>query len=265
LTEPEQAAGLVAGPKWPLAKTAWRLARELPPGRSLGLVCRGCDARAVAEMEKLNQLRLGTVLPIGLSCSPAQAQACRCATPFPPGADPRPGINLSGIGDAPSLTAGPDRLDRWQAHFSRCLKCYGCRNVCPVCTCPTCKLEDDAYVPLGSLPPDPLAFHLIRAMHVADRCVACGACQDSCPSGLPLLALHQAARRALQERTGYLSGSSEPSPLLLAGRREGPLGMAQPQWTDTLSDSSTGPGGPGGLGGPSGPDGEHQAGGRDHG
>ena len=137
----------------------------------------------------------------------------------------------------------PGRLDLWRQHFQRCIKCYGCRNACPICVCPTCKLGDDEYAALGMVPPEPLAFHLIRAMHLADRCVGCGACQDSCPSELPLLALHLAVRKALRERTGYVSGTSARSPLLTAGREEGIAGVPGPLWEDTLENRSSGGGG----------------------
>lgn len=122
----------------------------------------------------------------------------------------------------------------------RCIKCYGCRNSCPICICPTCKLEQDDYVTLGSLPPDPFAFHLIRAMHLSDRCVGCGACQEACPSGLPLLALHLSLRRSLRERHGYASGGPEKSPVLTSGFQEGSLGAPAPAWLDT---SGQNPGG----------------------
>ncbi len=216
---------LVIEPKWPLAKTAWLIARSLTAGEGIGLVCRGCDMRAVIELEKAGQLRPGAVRPMGLHCSDEQAAACRCETPFPPG-DPREAERPPAATPAPALD--PERLDAWRAHFSRCIKCYGCRNACPMCVCPACKLEDDGYVTLGRLPPDPLTFHLIRAMHLADRCVGCGACQESCPAGLPLLDLHLAMRSVLRERTGYVSGTSEPSPLLKPGSDDGPL------WEDTL-------------------------------
>ncbi|MFZ2448883.1 MAG: 4Fe-4S binding protein [Syntrophobacteraceae bacterium] len=232
----DETARLVPGPRWPLAKTAWRLARFLPEGTSLGLVCRGCDIRALEELVKAGQLRPGAVRTIGFSCSADQAGACLCETPFPPGHEPAAGVDPMSLPAVLALTTGPDRLDLWRDHFRRCIKCYGCRNACPLCVCPSCKLEEDGYVTLGMVPPDPLAFHLIRAMHLADRCVGCGACQESCPSGLPLLALHLAMRRALRERTGYVSGAAALSPLLTAGREEGSAGAAGPLWEDTLEE-----------------------------
>jgi ferredoxin len=95
-------------------------------------------------------------------------------------------------------------------------------------------------VPQGCAPPEPFVYHLIRAMHLADRCVGCGACQESCPSGLPLLALHLHLRRALKERHAYESGTSALSPLLTAAKQEGPLGAPAPGWEDTRPNASGG-------------------------
>lgn len=239
-TSVEETSSLVLGPRWPLAKTAWRIGGSLPEGKSLGLVCRGCDIRALEELVKAGALRPGAVSTIGVSCSEEQAAACMCETPFAPGEEPRSGIDPMSVPAVRRLSLEPGRLDLWKEHFRRCIKCYGCRNSCPICVCPSCKLEENDYVTLGYAPPDPLAFHLIRAMHLADRCVGCGACQDSCPSGLPLLSLYLAMRNALRARTGYVSGTKALSPLLTAWREEGPAGFGAPLWEDTLRDFKPG-------------------------
>jgi ferredoxin len=233
-------ADLTLEPKWPLAKTAWRAAREMPAGESLGLVGRGCDLRALAELEKAGQLRPGAVRAAPVPCSAEQGAACLCPTPWPPGGEVAPGVEFLTDAATASLLRDADRADRWREHFSRCIKCYGCRNACPLCTCPECKLEEDGYVAQGRIPPEPLAFHLIRAMHLADRCVGCGACQEACPAGLPLLALHQWLRRSLQEGFGYASGGVAPSPVFAAAREDGVLGAPEPAWEDTRQGGGTG-------------------------
>lgn len=239
-SKPEELAELTLEPKWPIAKAAWRAVRELPEGEALAVVCRGCDARALAELEKMAQFRPDSLRVLATSCSQEQARACLCETPYPPGGAPVAGVDYLDDDKTRGLVRSLDRLEIWRAHFQRCIKCYGCRNACPICVCPSCKLEEDAYVTQGFAPPEPFVYHLIRAMHLADRCVGCGACQESCPSGLPLLALHLHLRRTLKERYAFESGTSELSPLLTAGKQEGPLGAPAPSWEDTRHHSTGG-------------------------
>ena len=76
--------------------------------------------------------------------------------------------------------------DRW-AHFSalvqNCIRCYACRNACPLCYCPTCFVDASApqWVGKGGHAVDVKTFHFLRAFHCAGRCTDCGACEAACP------------------------------------------------------------------------------------
>jgi len=87
------------------------------------------------------------------------------------------------------------RNDFWQRELSKCIKCYGCRDVCPICICDECDLESADWIAPGQIPPDFPLFHLIRAYHVADSCVGCGACEATCPMNIPLLSIHNWVHR----------------------------------------------------------------------
>jgi formate dehydrogenase subunit beta len=79
-----------------------------------------------------------------------------------------------------------ERFDYWFGQFNQCIKCFGCRDSCPICYCKDCSLEADrGLVSGGDVPPDPM-FPMVRAVHVMDSCVNCGQCQDACPMELPL-------------------------------------------------------------------------------
>ena len=70
--------------------------------------------------------------------------------------------------------------------FSDCIRCYACRNACPLCYCPTCFVDESKPQWLGKSidPADIRMFHFLRAYHCAGRCTDCGACVRSCPVGI---------------------------------------------------------------------------------
>ena len=72
--------------------------------------------------------------------------------------------------------------------ISSCIRCYACRNVCPLCYCPTCFVDESQPQWLGKSidPTDTMTFHILRAYHCAGRCTDCGACERSCPVGIPM-------------------------------------------------------------------------------
>ena len=102
-----------------------------------------------------------------------------------------------------------ERFSRWMYEFQKCLKCYGCRNICPVCFCEECSLEHDDLIGTGTLPPDVPIFHLVRAVHMAGRCIDCGLCEDACPVDIPLRLLYQKVNALFKALFDYETGTSE--------------------------------------------------------
>ncbi len=72
--------------------------------------------------------------------------------------------------------------------ISRCIRCYACRNACPLCYCPTCFVDESRpqWVGRSNDPTDTMTFHILRAYHCAGRCTDCGACERVCPVGIPV-------------------------------------------------------------------------------
>lgn len=231
-TKAEELGSCDLGTKWPLAKTAWRLLRQLDPGAHLAVLCRTCDSRALKEQEKMNQFPHKRVTCLVTPCDAEQAALCRCAMPAPES----PARQTDAAAQALASVSGGSAA--WLDHFQRCIKCYGCRNACPVCICPDCRLEDDAFVPAGNVPPAPLTWHLCRATHVADKCVGCGACQEACPSGIPLLALHTALAEHLRAVHGVTPGFATPSPLQRPAPDQPQTGTLPASWTNSVGSGT---------------------------
>ncbi|MFC1950204.1 4Fe-4S dicluster domain-containing protein [Chloroflexota bacterium] len=83
------------------------------------------------------------------------------------------------------------RWDFWEKEFSRCIRCYACRNVCPVCFCERCFVEESEPQWISPVPQwqDNLTFQVIRNIHVTGRCTDCGECERACPANIPLRCL----------------------------------------------------------------------------
>ncbi|PKL71005.1 MAG: formate dehydrogenase, partial [Methanobacteriales archaeon HGW-Methanobacteriales-2] len=56
-------------------------------------------------------------------------------------------------------------LDQYLDEFDKCIKCYGCREACPICFCKECSIESESvnWVPKGEIPPSPM-FHFVRML-----------------------------------------------------------------------------------------------------
>jgi ferredoxin len=86
------------------------------------------------------------------------------------------------------------RFKYWQEEFSKCIKCYACRQACPMCYCIRCTVEvnQPQWIPVQANIHGSMEWHILRAMHLAGRCISCGECGRACPVGIPchLLTMH---------------------------------------------------------------------------
>ena len=115
------------------------------------------------------------------------------------------------------------RMEFWLAQFDRCLRCYACRQACPMCYCPTCLYErdDSLWVGLGVRVNEKRAFHLGRAFHLAGRCVGCNECERACPVDIPISLLNRKLALEIQAAFGFQPGlNPAPSPLTTILKRE---------------------------------------------
>jgi ferredoxin len=103
-----------------------------------------------------------------------------------------------------------DRRTYWAAELGRCVKCYACRSSCPMCYCERCTMDCNRpqWIPVASHPIGNLEYHMVRAMHLAGRCVQCGTCGAACPVGIPVHLLTFFAEGTVRRHFGQKGGAS---------------------------------------------------------
>jgi len=103
--------------------------------------------------------------------------------------------------------------ERWNHIFdevNKCIRCYACRNACPLCYCKECFVDKTRPQWIGKTTDtnDTFVFHIMRAFHLAGRCVECGACERACPMGVDIRKLNRKLAADVKEIFGYEAGTS---------------------------------------------------------
>lgn len=193
--------------RYPLNKYLMNISKAYPED-IFGVLVRGCDDRGLQTLYTWNQLNPSKVVPIGITCPQDLADRCECSKPYPEDivagdkAEPAKQDSVSEV-DSLILT---DRFSFWMDEFVKCIKCYGCSNICPMCFCNECSLKCGDLIKKGELPPEIPVFHHTRAMHMVGRCIDCGLCEEACPSNIPLRTLYKKVNAIMDEKFDFTTG-----------------------------------------------------------
>jgi len=231
-----------------------------PKGERIGIICRGCESRALRALVVEHQHARDELYLIGVPCTgivdwrkiereigenTLQAveegdevivagrdgehrlqradvlhdSCARCLHPNPVGADVV-------LGD-PLPEGDPERARAPVAEFEalppkgryayfvqeseRCIRCYACREACPMCYCVECFVDhatprwaESMITPSGTQ-----AWHIIRAFHQTGRCVSCGACERACPMDIKMTYLTDKLNDDMRQIYSFEVGASE--------------------------------------------------------
>lgn len=196
----------------------------------IGLPCDGViDMAKVRVKADITQVRavsfegdeVRLLLPAGEKTLPRRdvlADKClRCRYPNPLIADHMIGAELEPTANEDAYTdveafeklSTQERFDFWKRQMSRCIRCYACRNACPLCVCKHVCLADSRephWLSAESNLQEKWLFQVMHALHLAGRCTECGECQRSCPMGIPILLLKRKMNHELKEIFNYEAG-----------------------------------------------------------
>ncbi len=205
--------------------------RDGSPPR-VAVVVRPCDVRALNVLIHEGQVVRDSVFVIGVACpgmldgEGVEEHCQRCKERVPVfydalvGKPPKVDVLDETWADTIELEAMPpaERLAFWTREFDRCIRCYACRQACPGCYCFECLAEqvDPPWVSIAHRVPEKAFFHIMRAYHLAGRCVECHACDQACPMHIPLSLLNRKIAKEVQALFGYVAGGDPETPPPLA-------------------------------------------------
>lgn len=136
----------------------------------------------------------------------------------------KPGDNFADVAAFEALPPA-DRRAAMAAEFSRCIRCYACRNACPMCYCTECFVDCSTPVWVQKAPDvdDNIMFQAGRVFHSAGRCADCGACDRACPMGINLRGMTRKMVKEVKQLFGSEAGLSlEEKPALATFKADDP-------------------------------------------
>jgi len=201
---------------------SYKLLGEKP----VAIVAKGCDARSITALIQENQLKREQVYIIGVVCGgvvdkegnefAGKCKACMSHAPAfydvligePVEEKPvDPELRFADVNRIENMSA-EERWAFWEKEFEKCVKCYACRQACPLCYCERCVVDKTApqWIDQSAHPVGNLSWHITRAFHLAGRCIGCGECERVCHQNIPLGLLNKKMGKEVFNLFGYRAG-----------------------------------------------------------
>jgi ferredoxin len=207
--------------------------------KRIAIVAKPCDIKSIIILIQENQLKREDIFIIGIECSGVvdekrkgeditfdeRCKMCRPAMPTiydflvkEPERKQTLRLEQDPYESVRKLETKSieERFRFWQEEFSRCIRCYACRQICPMCYCPRCVADQTMpnwFSKATSLQGN-FSWNVNRAMHLAGRCIDCGECERACPVGIPLRDINKKVEKDIKELFNYEAGTdTEQKPL----------------------------------------------------
>jgi coenzyme F420-reducing hydrogenase beta subunit len=194
--------------------------------KPIAIVAKGCDVKSIIVLVQEHQIMREDIIIIGVECNGVKSfenknimEKCKmCDVHIPKIYDiliRRPGetnaketVSQNEEIDELEGKTIEERWNYWKKEFDKCIRCYACRQICPLCYCYECIVDCNLpgwVSPYSSLNGNTV-WNVIRAYHLAGRCTGCGECERVCPVKIPLMKLNKKMSKEIKELFNYTAG-----------------------------------------------------------
>ncbi|MFQ5866919.1 MAG: 4Fe-4S binding protein [bacterium] len=196
--------------------------------KRIGIVTKGCDVKSIVGLIQENQIKRENIVIIGVECEKQvidekvldKCQYCQAHIPkvydiliknpnIAPSTENQGKDPYADIAEF-EIKKVKEKWDFWKKQFEKCIRCYACRQVCPLCYCQECITDQNIPQWILSSPSlkGNVAWNIVRAYHLAGRCIDCGECERVCPVNIPLSKLNKKMSKEIKELFDYSPGES---------------------------------------------------------
>ena len=187
-------------------------------GKKIAITAKGCDVKSILMLVDEYQIKREEITIIGLECYKTSINGkilskCKnCEVNKPTDSDELITAEKQNI-EKEAYWKDLEKYEKlslvekekfWKKQAEKCIRCYACRQACPVCFCEECYTDQTIphYIDASPSVNGNLRWFHLRAFDVAGRCTGCRECDRACPVDIPWIILNKAAEKELKDKFG---------------------------------------------------------------